>query len=262
MNKLLKISIIERKRAEKKLIINAEELKTINEKLESLDRMKDEFLSNVSHELKTSLVSIVGYSNVLSDGTLGELNDRQKKDMNIIKRNSVRLEHLIDSILYLSIEKSGRMQYIFKPLQITDVINKSILDMTPQIKGNSLKINKDFSDNLPLIQADENRIMQVMINLIGNAIKFTPSGGIMISVHDDGHYLHVAVSDTGVGVPKNIISDLFERFYQGDASTKRRYGGTRLSLHISKLIVEAHKGSIWAESEEGVGTTIHFTLPK
>ncbi len=238
-----------------------EETKKAYEELKSLDKMKDEFLSNVSHELKTPLVSIEGYSEVLSAGTLGELNEQQKKAVDTVMRNADRLERLIDSILYLSIEEAGRIQYTFKPLQIADVIEKSVSDMLLQIKRNDLTIKKELSDNLPLIQADEDRMMQVMINLIGNAIKFTPSGEITITAHEDDDNLHIAVSDTGIGIGQEQIDNLFDRFYQGDASTKRKYGGTGVGLHISKLIVEAHKGKIWAESEDGVGTTIHFTLP-
>ena len=238
-----------------------EEMKKAYEELKSLDKMKDEFLSNVSHELKTPLVSIEGYSEVLNAGTLGELNEQQKKAVDTVMRNADRLERLIDSILYLSIEEAGRMQYTFKPLQIADVIEKSVSDMLLQIKRNDLTIKKELSDNLPLIQADEDRMMQVMINLIGNAIKFTPSGEITITAHEDDDNLHIAVSDTGIGIGQEQIDNLFDRFYQGDASTKRKYGGTGVGLHISKLIVEAHKGKIWAESEDGVGTTIHFTLP-
>ncbi|MDO9516666.1 MAG: ATP-binding protein, partial [Methanosarcinaceae archaeon] len=239
-----------------------EETKKAYEELKSLDKMKDEFLSNVSHELKTPLVSIEGYSEVIRAETLGALNEKQKKALDTVIRNADRLERLINSILYLSIEGAGRIQYIFKPIQIADVIERSVLDMLPQIKRNNLNLKKELSDNLPLILADEDRMMQVMVNLIGNAIKFTPSGEITITAYEDDVNLHVTVSDTGIGISQEIIGNLFERFYQGDASTKRRYGGTGLGLHISKLIVEAHKGRIWAESEEGVGTTIHFTLPK
>ncbi|HJH29041.1 MAG TPA: PAS domain-containing protein [Methanosarcinaceae archaeon] len=240
-----------------------EETKKSYEELKSLDRMKDEFLSNVSHELKTPLVSIEGYSEVLSAGTLGELNEQQKKAVDTVMRNADRLERLINSILYLSIEEAGRMQYIFKPLQIANVIEKSISDMLLQIKRNNLNIKKEVQDNLPLIQADEDRILQVMVNLISNSVKFTTSGEIVVKayVDKDDDNLHIEVNDTGIGISKEHINNLFDRFYQGDASMKRKYGGTGLGLHISKHIVEAHKGKIWAESEEGVGTTIHFTLP-
>ena len=237
------------------------ETKKAYEELKSLDRMKDEFLSNVSHELKTPLVSIEGYSEVLNAGTLGELNEQQKKTVDTIMRNAKRLERLINSILYLSIEEAGKMQYTLKYIQIADVIEESVLDMAPHIKRKNLTIKKELSDNLPLIRADEDRMMQVMINLIGNAIKFTPSGEITIKAYEDDKDLRIEVSDTGIGIPKDQIDNLFNRFYQGDASTKRKYGGTGLGLHISKHIVEAHHGKIWAESEEGAGTTIHFTLP-
>ncbi len=240
-----------------------EETMKAYEELKSLDRMKDEFLSNVSHELKTPLVSIEGYSEVLGAGTLGGLNELQKKAVDTVIRNAKRLERLIDSILYLSIEEAGRMQYTFKPLRIADVIEKSVLDMLPQIKKHNLNIKKEVQDNLPLIQADEDKIMQVLINLIGNSIKFTSFGEIVVKAYvgEDGDDLHIEVNDTGVGIAIEHINNLFDRFYQGDASTNRKYGGTGLGLHISKLIVEAHHGKMWAESEEGVGTTIHFTLP-
>ena len=254
--------ITERIQVQNELKKYTEELAKTNEELKSLDRMKDEFLSNVSHELKTPLISVEGYSEVIMDETLGKLNDQQKKAIGTVMRNAKRLERLIDSLLYLSIEEAGSMKYHFKPIQIADVIEKSVFDMFPQIQASDLNIKKEVADNLPLIQADEDRLMQVMVNLIGNAIKFTPSGEITITANEDGDNLHVAVSDTGIGISQEMIGNLFERFYQGDASTKRSYGGTGLGLHISKLIIEAHKGRIWAEGEEDVGTTIHIMLPK
>lgn len=258
---LLSGVFLQKRKTEMKLKQYSEELMVTNKKLKSIDMMKDDFLSNVNHELKTPLVSVEGYSELLSDGTLGELNDRQKKAVDTIIRNAKRLERLINSILYLSIEEAGKMQYTLKYIQIADVIEESVLDMAPHIKRKNLTIKKELSDNLPLIRADEDRMMQVMINLIGNAIKFTPSGEITIKAYEDDKDLRIEVSDTGIGIPKDQIDNLFNRFYQGDASTKRKYGGTGLGLHISKHIVEAHHGKIWAESEEGAGTTIHFTLP-
>lgn len=256
------IDITDRKVAEEKLKKYAKELKIANEKLKSVDRLKDEFLSNVSHELKTPLVSIEGYSQAMREQVLGTLNDEQKKAMDTVIRNADRLERLINSILYLSIEESGKMKYYFKPVQIKDVIVHSVLDMLSQAESRGVNINNKVQDNLPLIRGDDDKLIQVMDNLIGNAIKFTPSGEITITAREDGSNLHIEVSDTGVGIPATYIDKLFDRFYQGDGSTKRKYGGTGLGLHISKLIVEAHNGKIWAESEEGVRTTIHFTLPK
>ena len=256
------IDITDRKAAENKLKKYAKKLKEANEKLKSLDRMKNEFLSNVSHELKTPLVSIEGYSEAIRGEMLGVLNDKQKKAMDTVIRNADRLERLINSILYLSIEESGNMKYYLKPIQIADVIEHSVLDMLSQAESHGLNIKNEVPDNLPLIQGDDGKLIQVMDNLIGNAIKFTPSGEITITAREDGSNLHIEVSDTGVGMPSEHIDKLFDRFYQGDGSTKRKYGGTGLGLHISKLIVEAHNGKIWAESEEGIGATIHVTLPK
>ena len=255
------LDITDRKAAEDKLKKYTDELTKANEELKSVDRMKDEFLSNVSHELKTPLISIEGYSEVIRSETLGALNEKQKKAMDTVIRNSKRLERLINAILYLSIEESGKMKYYFKPVQIVNVIEHSIVDMTPQAENHGLVIKSKVPDRLPVIRADEDRLMQVMFNLIGNAIKFTQSGTITITACEDGDYLHVMVKDTGVGIHQEQIDNLFERFYQIDASTKRKYGGAGLGLHISKLIVEAHHGKIWAESEESVGTTIHLTLP-
>ena len=253
--------ITKRKQAEEELKKYSEELSKANEELKSVDRMKDEFLSNVSHELKTPLVSIVGYSQAIREQMLGTLNKQQKKAMDTVIRNSERLERLIDSILYLSIVESGKMKYYFKSIQVADVIKNSILDMLPLIENRGLDLKNEVPDNLPLIQGDGDKLLQVMVNLIGNAIKFTPSGEVTITAHEEDDNLHIAVSDTGIGISQELIGNLFERFYQGDGSTTRRYGGTGLGLHISKLIVEAHNGKIWAESEKGVGTTIHFTLP-
>ncbi|HJH32463.1 MAG TPA: PAS domain S-box protein [Methanosarcinaceae archaeon] len=256
------IDITERKEAERSRKRYTRELAKSNEELKSLDRMKDEFLSNISHELKTPLVSIEGFSEVVRDETLGALNNGQKKALDTVLRNAKRLERLIDSVLYLSISESGKMKYTFKPVQVADVIEHSIIDMLPQVNKHNLKIKKEVPDNLPLIQADEDRLIQVLINLISNAIKFSPAGEITVTVHETDADIHIAVNDTGIGIPEGKIGYLFDRFYQGDASTKRKYGGTGLGLHISKLIVEAHKGKIWADSKEGVGTTIHVTLPK
>ena len=256
------IDITDRKMAEDKLKRYAGELKAANEELKSVDKMKDEFLSNVSHELKTPLVSIEGYSQAMREQILGTINEQQKGAMDTVIRNAERLERLIDSILYLSIAESGKMKYDLQLIQIADVIRHSVLDMLPMAENRGLNLKNEVPGNLPLIQGDVDKLLQVMDNLIGNAIKFTPSGEITITVQDNDDDLQIAVIDTGIGISQELIGNLFERFYQGDGSTTRRYGGTGLGLHISKLIVEAHNGKIWAESEEGIGTTIHVLLPK
>jgi len=130
-------------------------------------------------------------------------------------------------------------------------------------KRQCLKIEKSVPDNLALIDGDKTRLSDMLTNLIDNAIKFTHSGGmIVLKAYEEEEDLHIEVKDTGIGMPKELIPNLFQRFYQIDASIKRRYGGTGVGLYICKNIVEAHKGDIWIESEEGKGTTVHIRLPR
>ena len=253
---------LKRKRAEEALQLHAEELANAYEELKSLDKMKDEFLSNVGHELKTPMVSIIGYNELLNEENLGPLNAEQKKATEVVARSSEKLRTLIDSILYLSISNAGKINYVFNPIQISDLIDNVVSDMYPQIKEKRILIKKSVTGNIPLLNGDENYLAQLLVNLIDNAIKFTPSSGsITIAADSKEDKLHISVEDTGIGIPENLIPNLFQRFYQIDASTTRRYSGTGLGLYICKNIVEAHKGEIWVESEEGNGTKFHITLP-
>lgn len=239
-----------------------DELSEANEELKSLDRMKDEFLSNVSHEFKTPLTSIQGYSQLISDGTLGDINEQQQKAVSTVIRNSERLRRLVDSLLYLSRAQAGKIRYSFDRVQIADVIDNSIQDVELQAKSKNITIKKDLPDEMPLFNADRDKLMDVLINLTDNAVKFTPDGGtITISSYVEEKSLHISVKDTGIGIPKDKIPNLFQRFYQVDASGKRKYGGTGLGLYICKKIVEDHGGNIWVESTEGEGSTFHIQFP-
>ncbi|TGC08443.1 PAS domain S-box protein [Methanolobus halotolerans] len=238
------------------------ELSKANEDLKSLDRMKDEFLSNVSHEFKTPLTSIQGYSQLISDGTLGPVNEQQKKAVDTVVRNSERLRKLVDSLLYLSRAQAGKLSYSFDEIMISEIINDSIQDLALQAEKKDITIKMDISEDLPSIRGDRDKLTDVLINLIDNAIKFTPKGGkIGVGAYVDDSSIHVSVSDSGIGIPEDKISSLFKRFYQVDSSVRRRYGGTGLGLYICKKIVEDHGGNIWAESIEGEGSTFHFRLP-
>ncbi len=257
------LDITDQKNAEESLKIYAEELARSNEELKSLDKMKNEFLSNVSHELKTPLISIKGFSEIVQDELYGPLNDQQKKAMSTVIRNSERLGRLINSILYLTIQKSGRDTYTIHPIDITEIIGNALIDISPQANSKELTIENNTPSDLPLIKGDMDKLTQVFINLFENATKFTPNGGkITVAAFEDSENVHITVSDTGIGISDEVISNLFDKFYQVDASTTRRYGGTGIGLYISKLIVEVHNGEIWAESEEGIGTTFHIMLPK
>ncbi|MCD4806419.1 MAG: GAF domain-containing protein [Methanococcoides sp.] len=238
------------------------ELSEANEELKSLDKMKDEFISNVSHELKTPLVSIIGYSELIYEGTLGNVRDQQKNALETILRNSKRLRRLVDSLLHMSLTQAEAIEYVFEPVQIAEIIDDAITDMIPLINEKNLTIKKDVPDNLSDIRGDEHKLTDLFTHLIDNAVKFTPSGEITLETYEEEDSLHIKVSDTGIGIAKDLIPHLFQKFYQVDSSIRRKYGGTGLGLYICKNIVEAHNGEIWGESEENVGTTVHARLPK
>jgi PAS domain S-box-containing protein len=255
--------ITERKRAERKLNEYANELAKANEELKSLDKMKDEFLSNVSHELKTPLTSIKGYSNIIYEETLGKLNDEQKKTMNTIVRNSERLRRIVESLIYMSMSQAGKIEYSFEPVQISKVIDDAIEDTNFEINKKGLILNKNVSENIPQINGDKAKLTDMLTNLLDNATKFTSSGGeITVEAFEEDEHIHIKVTDTGVGIPEDLIPYLFQRFYQIDSSIRRKYGGTGLGLYICKLIVDAHYGNIWIDSIEGKGTTVHVKLPE
>jgi len=244
-----------------------EKLQKAYDELKSLDRMKSEFLSNVSHELKTPLVSIRGYSELLYDEKLGTLPLSQKKPLEAIIRNTERLTRLIDSLLFLSIQQMGKPDIRMKlqPQSIDEIISSSMNDMKVQAEKKEITLIKDSPAEL-IVMGDRDRLTEVLLNLMDNAIKFTPFGGkITVKARDDEEkvdMVHISVNDTGIGMPDNVITSLFQRFFQADASLTRKYGGTGLGLYICKNIIDAHKGDIWVESKVGVGTTMHVRLPK
>ncbi len=256
--------ITERKKAEKSLKQYAHELSVANEELKSLDRMKDEFLSNISHELNTPIVSIKGYSNLIYDGTLGNVNEKQKDALKVVLRNIQRLIRVVNSLLYISMLQSDTVEYRFEETRITDIINNVLDDMTFQIEKKDIILEKRVPADIPPVKADREKLAILFTNLMDNAIKFTGSGGkIIFEVKEEREegFIHIRITDTGIGIPEDLLPEIFQRFYQVDASNRRRYGGTGLGLYISKSIVDAHKGHIWIESEKDAGTTVHLRLP-
>lgn len=247
--------------------ISYEKLQKAYEELKSLDRMKSEFLSNVSHELKTPLVSIRGYSELLHDEKLGTIPPSHKKPLEAIIRNTERLTRLIDSLLFLSIQQMGKPEIRMRPQpqSIDEIITSSMNDMKVQAEKKEITLIKDSPSEL-IVMGDRDRLTEVLLNLMDNAIKFTPPGGkITVKARDDEEKtdtVHITVTDTGIGIPENVMPSLFQRFFQADASLTRKYGGTGLGLYICKNIIDAHKGEIWVESKIGVGTTMHVRLPK
>jgi hypothetical protein len=238
------------------------ELAKAYEELGSIDKMKDEFLSTLSHELKTPLISIKGYSELLDEGVLGPLNTKQKKATDAIVRNSVRLKRLIDSLLFLNIVNAGKTKYKFDPVSLKDTVDQVLNSLDSQIKQSRIKVHCNIPSSIPMVKADQDYMPQVLLHIIENSVKFTAAGGsIFIEVMRESDRLHLQVKDTGIGISQAQLGEIFKKFYQIDGSMTRRYGGTGLGLYICKTIIDAHGGQIWIESEEHVGTTVHITLP-
>lgn len=252
----------ERKIAEEKLRKYTAELSKANKELESLDRMKNELLSNVSHELRTPLTSIKGYSDLLMEDTLGEMNYQQLKVVNTIIRNTERLRRLIDSLLYVSMAEAETIKYDFSKTDTNELIDNAVTDMAMPIAEKNIEVLRHVQEDLPQIEGDAEKITDMLTNILDNAIKFTPLGGkISIFAAKEEEKIHISIQDNGIGIPPELLPNLFQKFYQIDPSIRRKYGGTGLGLFICKKIVDAHKGKIWIESEQRKGTTVHILLP-
>ncbi|MFU8767676.1 MAG: sensor histidine kinase, partial [Candidatus Methanoperedens sp.] len=240
---------------------NLKKLELAYEELKTLDKMKDEFISNVSHELKTPLISIKGYGELLNDEKQGKLSGEQKKSLEAIIRNADRLTRLINSILFISKMQFGKIEFQLKTLDVDEIISVCVDDMKGMMDKKKISFEKDIHV-ISKIVGDKDRFIEIITNLLDNAIKFTPEGGnISIKARDKEEFVHIIVSDNGIGIPSDIIPKLFTRFYQVDASTARKYMGTGLGLYITRNIIEAFKGKIWIESEVGKGTDVHLLIP-
>jgi signal transduction histidine kinase len=237
-----------------------QKLQKAYEELQTLDTMKDEFISNVSHELKTPLISIKGYGELLYDEKIGRLSDEQKKSLEPILRNTDRLTRLINSILFISKLQAGKVEFKFEPLNLKEIVRVCVSDFKGTMDKKKIIFEMDIPE-ISRVEGDKDRFTEVIANLLDNAVKFTSEGGkISVKARDENGNVHLTVSDTGIGIPADVLPKLFTRFYQLDASTARKYGGTGLGLYITKSIIDAFKGKIWIESEVGKGTDVHVLL--
>ncbi|MDW7732446.1 MAG: HAMP domain-containing sensor histidine kinase [Methanolobus sp.] len=256
------LGILSSKRDDDRFKQYAEELASKNKELESLDVMKNEFLSNLTHELKTPLISIKGYGELLSDGQFGPLNNSQKKGVENIVQSSERLNKRIDSLLCMQNIHSDKIQYDLDVIHIGDLLDKVLYEV-PLFQGENLpSINEEVSTSLPLVLGNLGYLELVFSHLLENSVKFTPvSGKITVSAYSENDSMHITFQDNGVGIPRERIPYLFTRFYQVDGSMTRKYGGNGLGLYLCKSIVEGHGGTIVLESEPGEGTRVEIILP-
>lgn len=227
-----------------------------------IEQLKADFVSNVSHELRTPLTSVKGAVELILSGAEGAVPDSQKELLNIVRNNAVRLIKLISELLDISKIESGKMQMEIKPGDLAPVLKSVRDEMNPLAAKKRITLRLDLPERLPYADFDDQRIRQVLTNLIGNAIKFTPDEGtIVVSSAVQGNEVRISVADTGMGISRENHDMIFEKFRQVDSSSTRAAGGTGLGLSITKSIIEAHHGRIWLESELGQGSTFHVAIP-
>jgi signal transduction histidine kinase len=267
----------------KQLEEKAERLQEAFDRLKELDHLKSNFLATVSHELRTPLTSIIGYSEMLSEGLAGEMKPEQLEFVKTIQDKGAQLLSLIMGLLDVGKLESGTMRLTKRSLTIAPVLDEVVSTLTPAARKKGVTLQLDVAPGLPFVRGDPERLRQVFLNLVENAIKFTPSGGTVLlrarvasapvtaaDADEEGLSLlaptrarvEVRVLDTGIGIPVRERTKIFDAFYQVDSSSTRVHGGTGLGLSIAKRLVEGHGGGIHVEDNEPHGTVFVVSLPQ
>ncbi|MER9971966.1 GAF domain-containing protein [Mesorhizobium sp. M0060] len=245
-------------------IQNAKLFSEIEEKgreLEAASRHKSQFLANMSHELRTPLNSVLGFTELLVDGIYGELPDKAKTTVARVQANGRHLLGLINDVLDLSKIEAGQLTLAIEDYSIAQIVRSTVTAVEPLARAKGLELSTTVAENLPFGRGDERRLTQVLLNLVGNAVKFTETGAVDILADAvDGHF-EITVRDTGPGIASKDQALIFEEFQQVDNSSTRQKGGTGLGLAISKRIVEMHGGTIDVESVIGSGSTFRLKVP-
>ncbi|HEX6026772.1 MAG TPA: ATP-binding protein, partial [Solirubrobacter sp.] len=239
----------------------ADALRSLNVRLEQASKAKSEFLANMSHELRTPLNAILGFTEMIIDELYGEVPAELKEPLADIQTNGKHLLRLINDVLDLSKIEAGRMELSLGDYAVDDVVSTVRASLRSLASDKGLEFTTEVPPDLPVAYGDGKRITQCLLNLAGNALKFTKEGRVVIGVEREGDLLRYRVSDTGIGIPADQIEAVFAEFRQVDATTTRDFGGTGLGLSITKKFVELHGGRIWVESEVHKGSTFYFTIP-
>ena len=239
-----------------------QEMEKVNARLREVDQLKDQFLANTSHELRTPLQGIIGLAESLKDGVAGKLPSKAIENLNMINASGKRLASLVNDILDFSKLKKHDLELHHKPVDVRSVVAVVFSVLQPLVKTKKeLVLSYVVPEDLPLVEADENRLQQILHNLLGNAIKFTEKGSVHLSAGIDNGMVAVKIIDTGIGIPKDKQESIFTSFEQAEGGISREYGGTGLGLSVSKQLVKLHGGKITVDSEPGKGSTFTFTLP-
>lgn len=240
-----------------------ENLEDANARLRELDKLKDEFVSLASHELRTPMAAIRGSVSTVLEGYAGEITSQTREFLAAAYNENDRLIRLVNNLLNTSRIEAGRLSFTVSRLELPIIINEVVKNLQMAAKEKNLYLIYEPFGFLPQIQGDEDKLKEVIINLIGNGIKFTSQGGLTIRTVVEGNFVKTSVADTGTGIHKEDFDLLFKKFSQvkRDQKYTKSYGGTGLGLYLSQKIIEGLGGKIWLESEVGKGTTFLFTLP-
>jgi signal transduction histidine kinase len=232
--------------------------------LEQASALKSQFLANMSHEFRTPLNAILGYTSLLLEGVSGPLNDKQQRNLGRVDSNAQHLLALINDILDISRIEAGRMPLTLESMDVAALVQEVLAELEPLIARTRLAVSAAPADGLPQVKSDRAKVKQVLVNLVSNAVKFTPSGSVTIGVdmHVDGRHLQIAVTDTGIGIDPADQEKIFDDFQQADPSTERRYGGAGLGLAISRRLAHMLNGRLELKSRPGQGSTFTFVLPR
>jgi len=237
------------------------EVETLSKRLLLLDKLKDEFLANTSHELKTPLNGIIGIAESMFDGIGGLLTGEQRQNVGMIISSGKRLNSLVDDILDFSKMKNRDLNLELRSINFQQLTDLVLVISRPLYIKKNIMVRNNIPLDFPHVLGDEARLQQILFNLIGNAIKFTDEGKIELGAEKSEKMAKFSVSDTGIGIPTDKFEQIFHSFEQVDSSATRQFGGTGLGLAITKRLVELHGGIIWVESSVNTGSVFYFTLP-
>jgi len=240
---------------------SADALRTLNERLGEASRAKSEFLASMSHELRTPLNAILGFTELILDDLYGEVPHALREPLADVQTNASHLLRLINDVLDLSKIEAGRMELVPVDYAVGDVLETVRASLRGLATEKGLDLIVSAPPDPPSAYGDSKRITQCLLNLAGNAIKFTKQGHVAIAAEVHAPTVRFSVSDTGIGIPADQLDNIFSEFRQADATVAHEYGGTGLGLSITKKFVELHGGRIHVESEPGKGSTFSFEIP-
>jgi signal transduction histidine kinase len=250
------------RRLEQRVKERTKELRRALNRLTELSQLKANFIANISHELRTPLTHLRGYLEMLAEQALGPMNPDQAEAIKVILRAESRLERLIEDLIQFSLAAQGDFDINISSFNLRETVRAVADQAMSKVKSAGVTLNVKISDQLPLVQGDEEKIMWGISQLVDNACKFTPEGGrVWLETFPDGEYVTVAVTDTGIGIQEHRIQEIFEPFHQLDGAATRRYNGTGLGLALLNRVLKAHGSKVEVKSRLNEGSRFEFKLP-